>query len=250
VLCQNTGNTVTSAQVHAVAKIGAVWKRCGYVARAAKWHGHRCVSAKSCPGDKGWAQLKEVARLTEHYYINGLIAQEDDLVTTQAEFNTFAAKFFDDAGVAYFNYLAADKAAVVAGKPRPAAPARGSMARAGLIISILPWRQQLAANNPVTKTTHPHMHTVMNRLDWLARMFGAAGPPPNTLLDLLKAADDSSDVAAVLAEVVADDSNDIDLSPEDMDLLATKIAARVPRVDVDIINPELPSVDEPVPPPT
>jgi hypothetical protein len=83
VLCQNTGNTVTSTQVHAIAKIGAVWKRCGYVARAARWHGHRCVSSKSCPGDKGWAQLKEVARLTEHYYINGLgtapVPEEDDV---------------------------------------------------------------------------------------------------------------------------------------------------------------------------
>jgi hypothetical protein len=72
VLAQNVGDPVTTAQVHAIARIGAAWKRCGYVSRSAKWHGHRCVSAKSCPGDKAFNRLDEVATLTEKYYLNGL----------------------------------------------------------------------------------------------------------------------------------------------------------------------------------
>ncbi|MGH9247989.1 MAG: peptidoglycan recognition protein family protein [Acidimicrobiales bacterium] len=72
VLCQNVNDPVTSAQVHSIAKVGATWKRCGYATRGARWHGHRCVSAKSCPADRAWAQMSTISALTEHYTVHGL----------------------------------------------------------------------------------------------------------------------------------------------------------------------------------
>jgi hypothetical protein len=80
VICQNTNNTVSSAQIHSIAKVGATWKRCGYVKRTAKWNGHRCVSAKSCPGNEAWEEMTELDRLTEFYYLNGLTNKEEDIM--------------------------------------------------------------------------------------------------------------------------------------------------------------------------
>lgn len=63
---------MTDADVRAAARWAAAVKLTGYVDRAARWHGHRCVSAKSCPGDRGWARLDDIADLTSDYVRNGL----------------------------------------------------------------------------------------------------------------------------------------------------------------------------------
>jgi hypothetical protein len=88
VIAQNVGDPVSSAQVHSIAKIAAAWKRAGtIVSRTAPWHGHRCVSTKSCPGDKGWAWMSELVRLTEYYTVNGLNEGEEDDMTVEELMN-------------------------------------------------------------------------------------------------------------------------------------------------------------------
>lgn len=77
VLCQNVDDEVTRAQIHQAAKIAAAWKRAGFVHRRARWHGHRCVAWKSCPGDKAWRWMSELENLTEFYYVNGLGGDDD-----------------------------------------------------------------------------------------------------------------------------------------------------------------------------
>jgi hypothetical protein len=71
-LARNVDDAVTDADVRAAARWGAAVKLAGYVTRDARWHGHRCVSAKSCPGDKGWARLDDIADLTADYVRDGL----------------------------------------------------------------------------------------------------------------------------------------------------------------------------------
>jgi hypothetical protein len=71
-LARNTGDPVTDADVQAAARWGAGYKLAGMVHPAARWHGHRCVSAKSCPGDKAWTRIDDVADLTATYLRNGL----------------------------------------------------------------------------------------------------------------------------------------------------------------------------------
>jgi hypothetical protein len=83
-IAQNVGDPVSSAQVHSIAKIAATWKRCGYVARTARFHGHRCVAWKDCPGGKAWALMATINKLIEHYTVNGIIPTpppEDDMPT-------------------------------------------------------------------------------------------------------------------------------------------------------------------------
>jgi hypothetical protein len=71
-LARNIDDPVTDADVRAAARWGAAVKLAGYVTRDARWHGHRCVSAKSCPGDRGWARLDDIADLTADYVRDGL----------------------------------------------------------------------------------------------------------------------------------------------------------------------------------
>jgi hypothetical protein len=72
VLPQMVTDDVTDAQVDQIAKWAAAQIRAGYAKRTATWNGHRDVSAKSCPGDIGYARLPEIRQLTEHYVRNGL----------------------------------------------------------------------------------------------------------------------------------------------------------------------------------
>jgi N-acetylmuramoyl-L-alanine amidase len=71
-LARNTDDPVTDADVDAAARWGAGYKLAGMVTGSARWHGHRCVSAKSCPGDRAWTRIDDVADLTATYLRNGL----------------------------------------------------------------------------------------------------------------------------------------------------------------------------------
>jgi hypothetical protein len=59
VICQNTQHTVTDQMVTALARAIAADARAGFVTEyaAMRPHGHRCVSAKSCPGNLMWAKM-------------------------------------------------------------------------------------------------------------------------------------------------------------------------------------------------
>jgi N-acetylmuramoyl-L-alanine amidase len=84
-LARNTDDPVTDADVDAAARWGAGYKLAGMVASSARWHGHRCVSAKSCPGDKAWTRIDDVADLTATYLRNGLPQPEDDDMTPEQD---------------------------------------------------------------------------------------------------------------------------------------------------------------------
>lgn len=71
-LVQNVQDAVTDAQIDAAARWGAALRRSGEAVGGARWYGHRDVTAKSCPGDLGYARLGELNTLTDHYTQHGL----------------------------------------------------------------------------------------------------------------------------------------------------------------------------------
>lgn len=73
-LPQQVDDEVTDEQIDAAARWAAAQIRAGLAIRGARWHGHRCVSAKACPGDKAFARIAELQALTEHYVKHGLVA--------------------------------------------------------------------------------------------------------------------------------------------------------------------------------
>lgn len=82
VICQNVQHSVSDAMVDAVARCIAADKLAGLVTRGASIHGHRCVSAKSCPGDRMWARMRDVQRRVDQYVKAGSVGgapQEDDV---------------------------------------------------------------------------------------------------------------------------------------------------------------------------
>lgn len=86
VLPQDVDDEVTDQQIDAAARWGAALIRAGFAYEGAEWFGHRDVTAKSCPGPKGYARLPELNRLTRHYERVGLDAghvtepsEEDDV---------------------------------------------------------------------------------------------------------------------------------------------------------------------------
>lgn len=70
-ICQNVDHTVTDAELDSAARSIAADMLAGFVSRSAAIHGHRCVSAKDCPGGKMWARMAELRRLVTHYVSTG-----------------------------------------------------------------------------------------------------------------------------------------------------------------------------------
>jgi N-acetylmuramoyl-L-alanine amidase len=83
VICQNVQHSVTDAQLDALARAIAADMLAGFVRRDAEIHGHRCVSPKSCPGDRMWALMATLRARVDHYLRNGLT--EDDMTREQAQ---------------------------------------------------------------------------------------------------------------------------------------------------------------------
>jgi hypothetical protein len=79
-LPQMVSDPVTDAQVDAAARWGAALIRAGLAEPGARWHGHRCVAWKDCPGERGWRAIPQLQDLTRHYAANGL---EDDMPTAE-----------------------------------------------------------------------------------------------------------------------------------------------------------------------
>jgi len=86
-LVQNVSDLVTDAQIDAAARWGAALRRSGEAVPNARWYGHRDVTQKSCPGDKGYARLGQLNVLTDHYTAVGLgqpSKEEDEMITVIA----------------------------------------------------------------------------------------------------------------------------------------------------------------------
>jgi hypothetical protein len=72
VLPQQLDDPVTDEQLDAAARWGAALRRSGLADIGARWHGHRCVTAKGCPGQRAYDRIPELQRLTDTYTENGL----------------------------------------------------------------------------------------------------------------------------------------------------------------------------------
>lgn len=91
VLPQQVDDPVTDEQIHAAARWAAAQKRAGLADPAARWHGHRCVTAKGCPGDIAFRRIFELQHLTDHYHENGLtdmITADDAKMIADLVWNT------------------------------------------------------------------------------------------------------------------------------------------------------------------
>jgi len=76
VLPQQLDDPVTDAQLDAAARWGAALRRAGLAEPHARWHGHRCVTAKGCPGQTAYDRIPELQQLTDYYTQNGLDAMQ------------------------------------------------------------------------------------------------------------------------------------------------------------------------------
>jgi hypothetical protein len=81
VLPQDVDDPVTDEQIDAAARWAAAQIRSGLAKPTARWHGHRCVTNKGCPGDRAFTRIPELQRLTDHYVKHGL--GDSDMVTDQ-----------------------------------------------------------------------------------------------------------------------------------------------------------------------
>lgn len=80
VLPQQVDDPVTDEQLDWAARWAAAQIRSGLARTDARWHGHRCVTAKACPGQIAFDRLDELQALTDHYVANGLnmaLSKED-----------------------------------------------------------------------------------------------------------------------------------------------------------------------------
>lgn len=73
VFCAMESTTVTNAVVEKFALAIYTSYRTGFITKSAAQHihGHRCVSAKSCPGDRLWARMKDIQARTNHLIEKG-----------------------------------------------------------------------------------------------------------------------------------------------------------------------------------
>jgi hypothetical protein len=81
-LVQDVGDAVTDVQIDSAARWGAALRRSGEAIAHADWFGHRDVTNKSCPGDKGYVRLGELNALTDYYTQYGLgpsTSKEDEM---------------------------------------------------------------------------------------------------------------------------------------------------------------------------
>lgn len=69
---QRETDPVTDAQVHGSAQWAAALILAALAEPGARWHGHRCVAAKDCPGDPAWARMGDIEDLTADYVRTGL----------------------------------------------------------------------------------------------------------------------------------------------------------------------------------
>lgn len=67
----NVGFSVPDHVIDDMARSMAADRLAGFVTRNATIHGHRCVSSKSCPGDRMWDRMHDLERRVEHYLSNG-----------------------------------------------------------------------------------------------------------------------------------------------------------------------------------
>jgi hypothetical protein len=96
VLPQQVDDPVTDEQLDAAARWAAAQIRAGLARADARWHGHRCVTAKACPGQTAYDRLDELQALTDHYAENGLAMNLSDQDVARIATAVLDAKIADD----------------------------------------------------------------------------------------------------------------------------------------------------------
>lgn len=148
-ICQNTDDSVTDAQMLSLAMTIAADVLAGFLRRDFTLHGHRCCTAKSCPGNLMWARMAELKRLVDHYIAVGL---EDDM-PTEAQFYAWLDEYF-------LARLKASDYDPITGRPNSMHPVKK-------VFTVAPWHQALG-DQAGQDAQHPlvNMHTVMGDIYW------------------------------------------------------------------------------------
>jgi hypothetical protein len=81
-LARDVDDPVTSADLDTLARMIAGDRLAGFVTRDATLHGHRCCSSKSCPGDRMWGLMGNLADRVTDYLRRGNVAPEDEMELT------------------------------------------------------------------------------------------------------------------------------------------------------------------------
>lgn len=94
-VCAMPGMDVPSARIDEWARLIASDILAGLIVKGSPIHGHRCVSAKSCPGDEVWTWMDELARAVDYYVSVGLAPQpqpeppeEDEMKATISRYGS------------------------------------------------------------------------------------------------------------------------------------------------------------------
>jgi hypothetical protein len=96
VLPQQVDDPVTDEQLDAAARWAAAQIRSGLARADARWHGHRCVTAKACPGQTAYDRIDELQALTDYYVKNGLDMNLSDQDVARIAKAILDAKIADD----------------------------------------------------------------------------------------------------------------------------------------------------------
>jgi hypothetical protein len=89
------GDPFPDAALESAARWGAALRLAGFAEAGARWHGHREVSNKGCPGSPAWARLPELQRRTDALVAAGHV-EDDDMPTPEDVW----AFLYTDAGAA------------------------------------------------------------------------------------------------------------------------------------------------------
>lgn len=220
-IAQNVNNVVSAKLVDSVARSIAADILAGFIVKGSPIHGHRCVTAKSCPANPMWAQMARLEQLVDYYVANGF--KEEDDMPTQAEFNAWLDAY-------YLDRLKASEFDPNAGQPH-------SMSAVKKAFTVAPWHQALgsqAGQDP----QHPlvNMHKVMSDIYWTLQ---------SGILDkiLVASLEDNADIdeealANLLAPMI--NSKVTAVSDQDLERIAEAVANEQYRrqaPDVEPTNP-------------
>lgn len=79
VICQNVDDPVTDDMIDTLARAIVCSYEAGLITRHAAHHphGHRCVSGKSCPGERMWKRMGDLHTRIHHYLDHGLTTDQE-----------------------------------------------------------------------------------------------------------------------------------------------------------------------------
>jgi hypothetical protein len=175
-----------------------------------------------------WARMHELDRLVDHYLSVGF-DQEDDLVTTPAEFDALMNGWVIRSAAATRTDLDAVNKAVLAGTAAPPLP-NPSLQRAGVLLGAMVALWPVVGRHQAKTATEPGKVAPNTHLIF-GEMHALAGLDLKTRLD------------AILAEASDDDDVPVTLTAEQIAALGGFLAANLPDAG-DALREVLGSLDD------